>query len=283
MFVDALAERLSRILEEGSIIGSALSRSMRATLEPLFWAGALHEQKAGGGRRVVLIDRQAVEIWVQSRYPSGLQGPGDEMPPRAAAVATFRDSKAGSRLAARPVFMRGFRGAYLERAGTTLPLAELTETFGVAGVLVDPEAPWDARGRLVLVENCELFMHVERVITEVDIAVWSAGRMDQRLLDWLALSPGVQVLHVGDYDPVGLDEYLRVAAALPERSRLFVPDDLEERLVRFGSVELLLKSSGLLQGVRGRANDEVRAVLDVIERHGRALEQEGLLVPLGEE
>lgn len=280
MPVDALAGRLSQLLDDGSVVGSALSRSMREALEPLFWSAVLVEAKAGAGKRVVVADRTALLHWVEARYPSGLDGAGGDLPVRAAAVATFRDSKSGDRLPARPVFMRGLRGAALEREGQRLRLAELTAANGLAGVLVEPSRPWSLHGSLALVENLEVFLNVEQVLPDIDAALWAAGRLDQKVLDWLAGMPAVRVVHAGDYDPVGLDEYLRVAAAMPGRSTLLVPDDFEERLVRFGSRTLLAKSAEVLERVRRHGNAEVDAVLAVMDRHGLALEQEALLVPL---
>jgi len=37
-----------------------------------------------------------------------------------------------------------------------------------------------------------------------------------------------RIVHYGDWDPVGLDEYLRIKDACPELTSFFVPDNLEE-------------------------------------------------------
>lgn len=279
MSLDPLASRLERLLVEGSIPASLLSAPMRKRMCVLFDLNALTEEKAGGGKRVVLRDRETVERWIQASYPSGLHGTLGTLPPRAEAVANFRDSKAGRKLTIRPVFMRGFGGSVLTRALGTLPLAALTMAHDLAGVLVDPVDPWWLDGTLALVENLELFMHVETVVQDIDAALWTAGRLDQRLLDWIADMPACRVLHVGDYDPVGLDEYLRVRAALPNgRAALFVPDDFEELVATYGKVGLLEKSVAVLERVRRQASEDLRPVLAVMDRHGKALEQEALLI-----
>ena len=170
----------------------------------------------------------------------------------------------------------------MRRATGELPLAALTAAHDLAGVLISPSDPWQFTGVLALVENIELFMHVEAVVPAIDAALWTAGRCDRRLLDWIASMPGVSVVHVGHYDPVGLDEYLRVRTALPEgRVALFVPADLEERLMKYGKSDLLLKSLPVLERVRRDAPEEVQRVLDVIDRHGKGLEQEALLIAAG--
>lgn len=281
MPIDALAQRLQELLACGSIPASTLSSSMRSRVEPLLWARCLVEVKSGGGKRVEIANRHALLEWIRSNYPSGLDGHQGALPPRAASVANFRDSKAGQSLAARPAFMRGFNGAVLHREDGVFPLGELTVAHGLAGVLVEAATPWQFAGVLGLVENFELFMHAEALVPDLDAVLWTAGRFSQHRLDWVAAMPEVQVVHLGDYDPVGLDEYMRLRRAMPrERVRLFVPDDFEERLVRFGHRDLLVASSAVLQRIRATAPKDVLAVLRVMDRHGKALEQEGLLIPM---
>lgn len=279
MPLDPLAARLTELLEDGSIVASLLSPSMRKRLGPLFEFKALIEEKAGGGKRVLVRDREAVERWVLTNYPSGLHGTEEDLPARAEAVANFRDSKAGRKLTLLPLFMRGFGNTVLKRRDETLPLASLTAAHELAGVLVDLTDPWRFEGTLALVENLELFRHVEEVVPGIDAALWTAGRFDQRALNWIAGMTDCRVLHVGDYDPVGLDEYLRLREALPRgRAALFVPSDFEHRLATYGKVDLLERSAAVLERVRREAPAEVRAVLEVMDRQGKALEQEGLLI-----
>jgi len=279
MPLDPLAARLEELLTNGSINASSLSPAMRKRIAALFDFNALGEEKAGGGRRVVVRDRAAVERWVSTNYPSGLHGTDAPLTARAEAVANFRDSKSGRKLGLLTLFMRGFGDALLTRASGTLPLAALTRSHDLAGVLVDVSDPWAFTGTLALVENLELFMHVEHVVAGVDAALWTAGRFDHRALDWIATMPECRVLHVGDYDPVGLDEYLRVRGAFPVgRVSLHVPEDFEELLATYGRTDLLEKSVAVLERVRREAPEELAAVLAVMDRHGKALEQEALLI-----
>lgn len=279
MALDPLAERLELLLEEGSIESSRLSVAMRRRLSTLFEFRALVEEKAGGGRRVRVRDREAVERWVSASYPSGLCGADPSLPARAEAVANFRDSKAGRKLTIFPRFMRGFGATVLRRASSTLPLATLTSAHDLVGVLVDLGDPWELDGTLALVENLELFMHIEAVVPGIDAALWTIGCFDQRALRWIAGMPRCQVLHVGDYDPIGLSEYLRVRAAMPAgRASLFVPADFEVLVATYGQTRLLERSVAVLARVRRDAPEELKGVLSVMDRHRKALEQEALLI-----
>jgi hypothetical protein len=281
MPLDPLAARLDELLTAGSMVASQLSWQMQKRLTALFEFKALAVEKAGGGSRVVVRDREALQRWVSTNYPSGLHGTGEELPARAEAVANFRDSKAGRKLTVLPLYMRGFGDAALTRRAGALPLAALTAAHRLVGVLVDLADPWEFAGTLALVENLELFLHAEDVVPGIDGALWTAGRFDQRALDWIAGMPSCRVVHVGDYDPVGLDEYLRVRAALPRgRASIFVPDDFERRLAAYGKVDLLERSVAVLERVRRTAPRDLRAVLAVMDRHGKALEQEGLMIPM---
>lgn len=112
----------------------------------------------------------------------------------------------------------------------------------------------------------------------IDVALWASGRLDGRVLQWLAGQDGLRALHVGDYDPVGLDEYLRVRAAFGERADLHVPDDFEERVARYGQREVLVRSLPVYKRVRQQADERVQVVLDTLDRHGKGLEQEALFI-----
>ncbi|MBL8841986.1 MAG: hypothetical protein JNL90_10735 [Planctomycetes bacterium] len=287
MALDPLADRLEALLAEGSIVGSELTPSMRERLATLFRVDVLTERKAGGGMRVVLKDRAALDAWISRNYPSGLSGTSTPLPNRAASVANFADSKRGRSAVARPVYLRGFGDAVLRSRRASLPLGAMTRTFKLTGVLVDLDILVDAAdpcavdGTIALVENLELFLHVERVVPQVDVALYAAGRLDQRLLQWIGAMPAVRVLHVGDFDPVGLDEYRRVRAVLGERATLFVPERLAEYVRRFGKPELLVKSSAVLERVRRDPDPMIQAVLAILDVAGKGMEQEALLVELG--
>lgn len=280
MALDVLAARLQTLLDVGSLPASQLTGKMRARLDPLFRVGALVEEHQGRGKRVDLKHRESLERWIGSNYPSGLLGTDAALPARAESAANFRNTKRGRALEVALVHMRGFGQCRLKRGPCEQPLAALTAAFGVAGVLIDPAQPWQLSGTLGIVENLELFMQIERVVPALDAALWAAGRLANHVLSWLGKQDQLQVIHFGDYDPVGLSEYLRLRATLGQRVQLYVPPDFEERLSRFGQRELLIRSADLFPGVRRRADESVRQVLAIIERHGLGLEHESIVIPL---
>jgi len=280
MPVDVLAARLQELLVSGGIPGTQLSAKMRTRLETLLRLGALVEVNAGRGRRIEVRDQEALLRWVESSYPSGLSGIAASLSARAESVANHRNTKRGRALEVALVHMRGFGSCRLLRGDIEQPLATQTAAFGAAGVVIEPSQPWQFIGTtLGIVENQEVFMQIERIAPALDAALWSAGPLSGHALKWLQSQAGLEGIHFGDYDPVGLSEYLRYRAALGSRVRLYIPTDLEDRLVRFGQRELLERSSGIFAKVRREADEAVSTVLAIIDRHGLAIEHEALLIP----
>jgi hypothetical protein len=93
---------------------------------------------------------------------------------------------------------------------------------------------------------------------------------------------GGEILHLLDYDPVGLSEFGRVHARLGHRAGLYLPPDLEARFDRFSNGDLLknLNSQAMLAQLRRSELPAIRRVIELIDRHNAGLEQEALLIPL---
>ncbi|MBI5015068.1 MAG: DUF2399 domain-containing protein [Deltaproteobacteria bacterium] len=177
------------------------------------------------------------------------------------------------------MLLRGFGDAALRPDHETLAVASWTRRAGVAAIRIDDGPPWGFGGTVAVVENLEVFLHLERLGLACDLAVYAAGRLSGRALAWLA-SPALEesrFVHCGDCDPVGLDEYLRLLAACPGRVTLHLPEGLEECLATFGKAELLRASPEVLTRLRRHADPAVRRVVGWMDRHGAGLEQEALL------
>jgi hypothetical protein len=159
-------------------------------------------------------------------------------------------------------------------------VAHWTELAGVAALCLDGRQ-WEFTGLMAIVENLEVFWNFEKLETGAQLAVYAQGRLSGRILNWLS-SPAMaqaRIIHCGDYDPVGLDEYLRLKAACPERAKLYLPPSLEALMSRYGKRELLSGSNAaILVRLRKTEDSEVRRVVELIDRYGVGLEQEALLL-----
>lgn len=279
MSTDFLAKKLSRLSTDRYLPASILSRGDRERLQPLFDCGVLDEERSGNGKRILLRNNEALIAFINRNYPSGLDGTlDDELPPRSAAVAKFRDAKKAIRTNADLLFLRGFGDTVLVRDGHSLPLGEWSRIAGVAAVRLDESISWKFNGKIAIVENLEVFLHFEKLKVPADIVYYAEGRLSHRVIDWLASSgmSGCHILHMGDYDPVGLDEYLRLKSACPGRVELYIPDNLDQ-LFKFGKKELLSKSAAVLARLRKSKDPAVQCVIELMNRYGVGLEQEILL------
>ncbi|MBI1839755.1 MAG: hypothetical protein HYR88_02745 [Verrucomicrobia bacterium] len=102
------------------------------------------------------------------------------------------------------------------------------------------------------------------------------------MLDWLGRpdQSELALLHCPDYDPVGLNEFVRLRKRLGGRVTLHHPANLEELFTRYSKRALLFapQSQAMLQNLRTVEDETVRAVVALIDRHGAGLEQESLLI-----
>jgi len=279
MAVDALAEKLLLLVTEGNLAWSRLTDRDRSRLQSLFETEVLAVERSGAGKKVVVKNLKALDAFVQRFYPSGLLGRSETHLPKSRAVAELRDSKKAREIGPLMVLLRGFGKCQLSAGEEVLEIAQWTELAGVAAVCLDGRE-WEYSGDLAVVENLEVFWNFEKLKAGVQLAIYAQGRLSGRILSWLA-SPAMmqaRIIHCGDYDPVGLDEYLRLKSACGERAALYLPPNLEDLMSRYGKKDLLQGSNAsILARLRKTEDQEVQRIVTLIDRYGVGLEQEVLL------
>jgi hypothetical protein len=131
-------------------------------------------------------------------------------------------------------------------------------------------------------EGPVMFSSFERLGLDVPLAIYGQGRLSKRLLHWLANQANAKfsVLHLPDYDPVGLHDFERIRGSLGSRVRLYLPLNLEELFAKYSKRQLLgkRKSQVLLSKVRRSDSPDVQKVIGLIDKHNAGLEQEALLI-----
>jgi hypothetical protein len=282
MALDGFARVLEILARGESVPASRIAKSTLEALRSLIESGAVTWQRSGAGSRLVVQDVATVGRFMAAQFPSGTRGIDDlELSPKATAVANFADAHRGVSDKS-VVLLRGFGDMRLDCGGTAFPLQPISETAGLAAIVVADDRPWSARATIGLVENLELFLEAERTAIgiAVDAYIYYGGRMPRRVLAWLASSEmaGCRLIHLPDYDPVGLDSFLSLAASCPERAELHVPINLRELTDRYGKASLLTDSPDVWRRVRSTENDVVREVVTILNDLGKGLEQEALLV-----
>jgi hypothetical protein len=275
---DAFARLLRRLMADGHIPRSQLSGRSLRELGSLFDAGVLAQARSGGGLVVDVRDPPTLAAFYKKRYPAGDRTM--EGPPRALAVGMLRNAKRADRTDLEPVLIRAFAAAEATRGGERINLLAETVRSGCCCVTLEPGRYWALSGVLAIVENLECFLHFERMNVAADVALYAKGRLSRLAFQWLG-SPELaacRFIHCGDYDPVGLDEFLRLKNAVGDRASLHVPPDLARLVREHGRPGLLADSAAVLGRLRLSGDPDVRTVVQILDETGCGLEQEALLL-----
>ena len=247
-------------------------------MRSLFEAGILEERRAGAGTRVLVVDAEAVRAFADRHFPDGLDVELASDASRSEAVRGRRDAKLGTGTT-EALLMRAMAPAVVELGNHSLDVHAATQSFGVAAVRLDETSQPRFAGRLALVENDDVFWHFEKTGLPADVACLMRGRISNRVLEWLSseATSSCTVLHCGDYDPVGVDEYRRLVEAPIPRVVYACPGDLSALIERHGKRALVRDSAGLLPRLRRNDDPVIRRMLDLFDRFGAGVEQEILI------
>ena len=275
---------LYRLARDGSLPESASSRSLLKFLSPQIQGGILDWQKSGAGRRLAVINANRFAGLLAREFPHG-QEELAHAPVRLQGVGRFRNSKAVRGASDEIVCVRGWQDGALRRGGNPIAVTSSTRDHGVFAFLLTADAAYQLQGSVATVENPTLFALFEQLHPGFDLALYTKGRLSRRVISWLAAqtAPGLHIVHFGDYDPVGLDEYRRLTQACGCAASLYCPTNLPQLFQRYGNRELLkgARSQALLKRLRGVEDADIRAVVKLIDAANGGLEQEGLLLAKG--
>ncbi len=282
---DGLIQTLARLLEQGSVPWSSVSAKQRDELRSLREAGVLTVERSGGGRRLAVQNEEVVRQFAEKKYPSGLDDAraaadrgADGALPASEAVTHFRDAKRGT-AGDEVLLFRGAPGTTITYEGSPFRVGQLTETAGVAAVVLGSDTSIAVEESLAVVENREAFLRFEDLGTTARLACLGGGVLSTRMVEWLGtLDIGAgDIIHCPDYDPVGLSDFQRLHDACGARARLFWPDGLEVLLDRYGKSDLYADSAARLDGLAEASHPDIQRLLRLLHRYGQGLEQEILL------
>ncbi|MCF7855244.1 MAG: hypothetical protein K9N51_10645 [Candidatus Pacebacteria bacterium] len=270
---------LKRLLDAGAVPLSAVKKRSGNDIASLLHSGAVVEERAGGGGRLVMIHREAVEGMLRAARPDW-ESTG-EVPPRAEAVRRFRNAKKATPDSPNFVLLRSCRDSCVWRNGhAEVDVTELTRRTGVAGIAVSPDDDWCTDAPLGMIENKEVFWHCDKLYrnSECGCFMYYAGNVMERVIAWFAKRPRApRVLFFPDYDPVGLGNYLALKQACSGQVELVVPPDFEQLLKTWGKQDLLGKNTHRLTKILEHGDNEVRRLVELMQEYGCGLEQEILL------
>lgn len=270
-----------RLLQDGLLPRSVCSRSLLEALQPLFDTGIVHWEKAAGGQRLAVANLPGLERWFRQHFPETQTG-ADITSSRIHAVAQFRDSKALPSNLPEIVCLRTTRDGGLLHDGQPVETTLATRQNGVFALTLTDQTPFTLIGSCALVENPAVFHDFERLKIEPSLAIYAGGCSSNRLVSWLKSNSqhGLKTLHLPDYDPLGLTEFLRLYEQLGDAVTLHLPDTLP-RLFRSHSKAGLLadsKNQRMLIELRNAKHPSVKHVVQMIDESNGGLEQESLLI-----
>jgi hypothetical protein len=276
------AKILLKLRENGSIAMSGLSKAILGYLRPLLESGVLAEKRRGRGLIITVGNTEAFEVFIDKHFPNGLEEVQPDAVTRSEAISYWRESKHGD-LDSEVVFIRAAAGQILTRNSDILRIGQMTEIAGVASfILYDTNNNhWQFNNSIALVENYEVFLHWQQIGVSADVAIWTAGRMSQRMINWLMSEQMQQcrIFHCGDYDPVGLDEFYRIYKHLGNRVNLYIPTNIEDLFYRYSNPALLQRKSSakILERLRSNRHPDIIKIIEFIDTCNGGLEQEILL------
>ena len=247
--------------------------------------GAVEFRPSMAGRGIVLCVtcNMAFDSFIMARLPRGLDVDVTAIADRAAAVVMLADAKAIRHGVAQGIFVRATKPGIVIHSGDrgiSIPVSELTTKAGGGGIQLAPDKTWAFIGDIAVVENADAFWRHDNVLPEADLAILGSGNMSARLLKWLASPEMAQchIIHWGDYDPVGVYQYLRLADVCPGRVTTYAPAEVDALLPKYGKRILVTRQPKYLDRIRKRGSDpHVRRMVDLFDKHRAGLEQEVLL------
>jgi hypothetical protein len=274
--------KLQELVESGALPASQCGQAFLKLLAPMLDSGVLEWKRIGGGRRLVVNNADALRDFFRQRFPEGTL-PADAGS-RVASVSRFRDTKAMANSENEIISLRAWREDALLKDGKPVGAAIATTAHGVFSFLLAKDCSYELRGLCALVENPAVFAVAEQLNLGVGLIIYGYGRISNRALDWLArmTDSSFSLLHLPDYDPVGLSEFQRLHARLGKRVVLHLPADLETRFAKFSNRELLEKgnSQTILAQLHHSDLPAIRRVVELIDRFNAGLEHEALLINL---
>lgn len=237
-------------------------------------------QRDGRSDYIVIIRLENFQNYILNRFPGGLYATPQS---RLGGVLLRGNSKMGGNAGHGLLTCRVFSETATHNL--SFDAKRITDDLGVLSAAIHTEngVGFKISGNVVIVENLDVFMAIEHIIPHTDIAIYSGGILDSRVIGWLNNCNQItSVLHAGDYDATGLKEFIRYERELKHNVNFYIHDSITtDDFKRYGRSDLVGKGRNLflMDGIRKHEtkdegfNKSIRFILD----SGNGLEQEFLL------
>lgn len=284
----ALADALDKLLRHGDDAPASLfTPSQRAALDALArTSGFIIARPRGRGVAYHIAQRAGLEAHWRTLRPDSLAALAPDLPPRAAHIATHRDSKAGHASHAVHYLLVKAVGSGVSWAhgdARTLDLSAATQSAGAGVLPIQSGDDWQSDCPLWLVENQALFDDTRWLPPHTRASIgYYAGQLPGRLVTWLAQRPRVpEVILFADYDGVGLLNFVRLKEHLTTPCSFWLMPDWPELLRKYGSNSIWLNTHQAFITATTRlatlqAPPELVSLCAAMRQQGLALEHEAV-------
>lgn len=237
-------------------------------------------QREGRSDYIVVTKPENLHRYIENRFPGGLDSSPNS---RLEGVMLRGNSKLGGNASSAILICRVFSNN--TTTNVNVNPKDITEEMGLFSVSINPENYTQMRvsGKVSIVENLDVFMKIECFIESLDIAIYSGGILDSRIIGWLNECDDIsQIIHAGDYDSTGLKEFIRYERELKHNVEFYLNEDIELGDFRtYGRSDLVGKGRnlGLMDSIRKHQSDDkgFNKSIEYILESGNGLEQEFLL------
>lgn len=286
--MSGLIEALKSLLaSENGVNASAFSVSQRKVLEQFAQQTRLIEIRKHGRSTIFrCLNFQGVADFLAMQQP--LETVPKNIPVRSQNIGLQRNSKKGqSTHETSYLLMKCWHeSAFWKNGEITFYPEKLTREFGVAALQIQANQGWLSHCPLLLVENLALFNCPNWLPENFDgCLIYYAGQLSDVVLRWFAEQKRTEkVILFPDYDGVGLSNYVRLARALRDESKLefFWLPNWEQKLLTFGNAEIWQNTRGQFENAlknlakMNLLTADFVKLGDLSQRHARTLEQEAI-------
>src|SRR5258706_2709802 len=204
--------QLRALVDSGALPVSECSKAFLRLVAPLLDSGVLDKKRSGAGLSIVVNNAAALHDFCRQRFPEAGLPPNAGS--RVVSLSRFRDTKAMANSEHEIISVRAWRDDAMLKNAELVGAVAATSAHGVFSFLLTPDCPYELCGSCALVESPAVFTVADQLNLGVGLIVYGHGRISKRVVDWLArmTDSSFSLLHLPDYDPVGLSEFQRLHA-----------------------------------------------------------------------
>jgi hypothetical protein len=179
---------------------------------------------------------------------------------------------------------RSLRGFFIKAYNTEIKISGISASLPPDGIelfVYQPENLQISDSAIIVgVENPECFTKFQQLchlFPKSELIV---------VMRYMTISPNNwlqtvsnQYMHFGDFDPAGISIYIHEFRnkLTPQRCSFFIPDNIEQLIIRYGTTTLYDQQIHLLKNIDIQQYPEAEYLFRILHKYGKGLEQERLL------